>query len=229
MKKKTLIFSILALCLFTNCENDDNVITYTENLIAYYPFNGNAFDEINLNDGIVKGAKLTSSSDAYLFDGIDNVIEISHDESFNFERDFTISALFNTNEIKSQQIIRKGKQVNGEFSSPYSLSLSQTNDIIFSISTEKGNTFSQLRKKGYETNKWYLITGVFKENVMYLYVNGKLEAFNKINGEITLNYDSLLIGSRLSLSSDTFNGVIDDVRFYNSALTESEIKNLYKN
>jgi hypothetical protein len=154
MKKKTLIFSILALCLFTNCENDDNVITYTENLIAYYPFNGNAFDEINLNDGIVKGAKLTSSSDAYLFDGIDNVIEISHDESFNFERDFTISALFNTNEIKSQQIIRKGKQVNGEFSSPYSLSLSQTNDIIFSISTEKGNTFSQLRKKGYETNKW---------------------------------------------------------------------------
>ncbi|MFT6843296.1 MAG: hypothetical protein ACJASR_002072, partial [Psychroserpens sp.] len=28
MKKKTLIFSILALCLFTNCENDDNVITY---------------------------------------------------------------------------------------------------------------------------------------------------------------------------------------------------------
>ncbi|WP_296313942.1 hypothetical protein [Winogradskyella sp. UBA3174] len=42
------------------------------------------------------------------------------------------------------------------------------------------------RKKGYKRDTWYLITGVFKDNIISLYVDGILEASEEINGN--LNY-----------------------------------------
>ncbi|MEN8886693.1 MAG: hypothetical protein ABF246_09910, partial [Winogradskyella sp.] len=116
MKKTLLKLSIFIalLCTF-NCENtDDAPPIHPENLIAYYPFNGNANDAINSNDGFVNGALLTENNNAFSFDGIDDSITIAHTALFNLEGDFTISALIKTNEIKSQTIIRKGPQVNGD-------------------------------------------------------------------------------------------------------------------
>lgn len=221
------------LCLF-NCESDDNTtinntISYPDNLIAYYPFKANADDLINANNGVVNGALLTEANDAYIFDGVDDAINISHTENLNFQDDFTISALVNTSEIKTQMIIRKGAEVNGVNSSPYYLGMSATNDIVFGIYTNTGDLLHQARKSGYETNTWYLITGVYKDNVMSLYVNGVLEASEVIDGDINLNYSDLLIGTRLNLPSSTFKGIIDEVRLYDSALTEAEISELPMN
>ena len=64
---------------------------------------------------------------------------------------------------------------------------------------------------------------------MFLYVNGVLEDSVIINGESNTNSFPLLIGSRLRLESNTFKGVIDEVRLYNVALTESEILALQNN
>lgn len=228
------LFLLLGMTFLTlSCYDDDDF--YPNILVAYYPFNGNAINEVSSNNnGIIEGAILTSdiySSEnrAYYFDGIDDVIKINHSNEFNLLNEFTISALVKTEKIKTQQIIRKGANVNGEHASPYGISLSGSNDIIFTVYTENGQTINQVRKHGYEVNEWYLITGVFKNNSMYLYVNGVLGAFKKINGTINENSEPLIIGSRLSLPSDTFNGAIDEIRIYGSALNESEVKELYKN
>ena len=233
MKKLFLLLGITFLTL--SCNDDDDF--YTKNLVAYYPFNGNAINEVSSNNnGIIEGAILTSDihsskNRAYYFDGIDDVIKINHSNEFEFNllNEFTISALVKTEKIKTQHIITKGASVNGEHASPYGISISGSNDIIFTVRTENGQTINQARKHGYEVNEWYLITGVFKNNSMYLYVNGVLGAFEKINGTINENSEPLLIGSRLNLPSDTFNGAIDEIRIYNFALNESEVKELYKN
>tara|TARA_R100001369_G_scaffold65446_1_gene92607 strand:- start:7009 stop:7257 length:249 start_codon:yes stop_codon:yes gene_type:complete len=81
-------------------------------------------DLINANNGIINGAIPTLDSKAYIFDGLDDTINIQYAENLNFQNYFTISALIKTDEIKTQPIIRKGTQVNGENASPYYLGLS---------------------------------------------------------------------------------------------------------
>ena len=206
----------------------------TENspsLLAYYPFNGNALDETNYNNhGLVNAPVLTTdrfseSESAYYFDGIDDVISAPDSEQLYLGNEFTISAWIYPEEIKTQQIIRKGSAVDGNESWPYGLGLSETNDMIFSVTA--GGTLYQARLNGYNTNEWYLITGVLKDQRMYLYINGELMAYESINGSIYDDSLPLLIGTRLSLPSSTFKGKIDDVRIYDTALCKEDILSLY--
>jgi hypothetical protein len=84
-----LIFFIISLTL--------NAQIPTEGLVAYFPFNGNTNDESgNNNNGVRFGATLISDrfgnpSSAFLFDGIDDYIEIEHSSSFNFNEQISIS------------------------------------------------------------------------------------------------------------------------------------------
>lgn len=236
MKNSYLLFGLLLLTLNACDKNDDDITLTelsTENLIAYYPFNSNSLNEVNFeNNGLVAGPILTSDKDgteysAYSFDGIDDAIRIEHNDLFNLSNEFTISALVYPKEIKTQSIIRKGSAVNGVGRQPYGISFSATGDIVFSVTTENGQTFKQARKQGYEKDNWYLITGVFKDSEMFLYVNGELEAYETIHGQVNTNSGTLLIGTRLGLPSDTFMGTIDEVRIYNSALNSDEVRRLY--
>jgi methyl coenzyme M reductase subunit C-like uncharacterized protein (methanogenesis marker protein 7) len=237
MKRSYLLFGLLILTLISCNDNDDIVTTdlYPENLVAYYPFNGNSLNEINFeNNGLVDGATLTSDiggslNSAFSFDGIDDIIKIDHNSIFNLSNDFTISALIKPEEIKTQHIVRKGTFVNGTGRWPYGISLSATGDIVFSVTTENGQILNQARREGYQINEWYLITGVFKESEMLLYVNGELEVSEITNGQLTTNTEDLLIGSRLGLQNDTFKGSIDEVRIYNVGLNEFEIREIYNN
>jgi len=57
--------------------------------IAYYPFDGNANDVVNGYNGTVNGATLATDRDgnpnsAYLFDGVDDYIEVMNSTAFNF-------------------------------------------------------------------------------------------------------------------------------------------------
>jgi len=65
--------------------------------IAYYPFNGNADDVVNGYNGTVNSATPAPDRDgnpnsAYLFDGIDDYIEVMNSTAFNFGTDeFAVS------------------------------------------------------------------------------------------------------------------------------------------
>jgi len=202
-------------------------------LTAYYPMNGNANDESDFsNNGIVEGPVLandrfSNANSAYYFDGVDDEIRILDSEQLYLGNEFTLSAWVYPEEVRTQQIVRKGTAVNGESSWPYGLSLSGTNDIVFSITA--GGVLYQARKTGYNTNEWYLITGVLINQTMYLYVNDELVATERIEGSIFDDAAPLLIGTRLNLPSSTFKGTIDEVRIYDSAICPEDIIELYNN
>ena len=62
---------------------------------------------------------------------------------------------------------------------------------------------------------------------MQLWVNGILQSDTKyISGNIGTDNDNVLIGKRQGVNA-YFQGSIDDVRIYNRALSEEEIKLLY--
>jgi len=106
---KTII-KILAIVLpgivLTQCERNVNPGPHSEeNLVAFYPFYGNANDETsNGYDGIVHGATLTTDrfgtqNSAYSYDGEDDFIELP--TSFDFE-ERTYSAWFNSGTIHEE-------------------------------------------------------------------------------------------------------------------------------
>jgi hypothetical protein len=75
---------VLSMSLFIGSVNAQTIPSYipSEDLVAWYPFNGNANDESgNGNNGTVNGATLTTDKDgnensAYSFDGNDDIIDL---------------------------------------------------------------------------------------------------------------------------------------------------------
>ena len=83
-------------------------------------------------------------------------------------------------------------------------------------------------------NQWHHIAATYDGGIMKMYINGHL------NSEVTntvghsSNNDSLLIGNFVYNYNDAhgnepniLNGLMDDVRIYEHALSEDEIQELY--
>ncbi len=247
MKALKLISIILLLLLLNACSNSsDNkdtedtkdipkvgsdLIIDTAGLVLYLPFSGNAEDKsTTLNhtsvDGPLPTTDRTNTEDmAYEFDGDDDAIELPHHNAYNITKEISLTAWIYPTQIKSQTIIRKGAAVNGPTTSPYSLSLSGSGDIILSLNID--DKVTQLRKRNYDINKWSHIVGTYDGETMKLYINGLLEESLLITGELNTNEDALLIGSRLKISSSTFKGKIDDIMIYNKSLSSEYIKTLF--
>jgi len=78
----------------------------------------------------------------------------------------------------------------------------------------------------FSAGEWHHIVGTYNGNVINLYVDGKLDSSKPWSGGIGRNDFDVLIGENAELKDRCFNGLIDDVRIYNHALPESQIKAL---
>jgi len=73
---------------------------------------------------------------------------------------------------------------------------------------------------------WYLITGTFDNTNLKVYLNDKLDGILNNPGSDTID-SSCRIGLH-RWGSYASNGLIDEVRIYNRALSDQEIKALYE-
>jgi hypothetical protein len=200
-------------------------------LMAHYAFAGNANDQSgNGNHGTVSGAQLATDrhgtiDSAYGFDGQADSIGVPDDESLHVAEQISLVAWVLPLSQKTQEIVRKGAEVNGPTATPYALALSGTGDVVFSLRPDL--QFTQLRKTGYPLGEWFFVVGTYDGTTMKLYINGNLENSSAIAGVLNENSSPLLIGTRLNLPADTFHGAIDEVRIYDRALSEAEVAALY--
>ncbi|MFZ4544511.1 MAG: LamG-like jellyroll fold domain-containing protein, partial [Saprospiraceae bacterium] len=191
--------------------------------IASYPLNGNANDSSgNALHGIVNGASLTTDrfgnpNSAYAFDGINDVIELNH--AFNGFTEMTVSAWYkvtatspdlqaiissdNTAKFLHMQILTSGACDNAVYFNPGPGNLLLTHPMP-------------------TLNQWVQITITAKSGESKLYANGILiDTDNTIFSSIT-SANLLRIGSGY-LNGRFFNGSIDEVKIYNTALTPSQV------
>jgi hypothetical protein len=71
------------------------------------------------------------------------------------------------------------------------------------------------------TNEWYHVGLIYDGAEARIYVNGQLDVSMNVSGELTQSNNELRIGR--GEPAGYFVGMIDDVRLYNHALTESEL------
>ena len=73
---------------------------------------------------------------------------------------------------------------------------------------------------------WYHLAGVYDGSTVQIYVNGVLESSLSFSGPILQTSQPLCIG-RYGAVGEALNGLIDDLRLYNRALSATEIQTLF--
>ena len=229
-------FKIMFAILFASNVMAQNIPSYVpkDGLVGWWPFNGNANDESgNGNHGTVNGATLTSDRNgkpncAYDFDGVSNNIIVSNEKQFDFIKEFTISVWIKPNQTFNGQkfIITKFKN----YDDSYSLGL-ENNKIDARLNPKKNGWQVFSGSTNIDKSLWINLNMILKNNLINIYMNGKLE-FSK--SFIDSLYDSQaplvfgdFYGNNFYLDR-LFNGSLDDIAIYNRALTDQEVKQLYE-
>jgi hypothetical protein len=173
------------------------------------------------NDGQNYGA--TINEEGASFDGVNDYIRAQHSLSLNTPDEITVSAWFSTETNSSGHKSIIGKK----YSTAWELNIVD-NDLYVNANIG-GNYYSYfLRKNDVITeNNWHhaVLTYSSKDGVANLYLDNDIVDTRNITGLIGTNTNILEIGSRGS--SLFWDGKIKNLRLYNRALSETEVKSLY--
>ena len=220
--KKITLFSLLLLSYTIHAQ------------IAYYPFNGNANDVISGFNGTVNGATLAPDRDgnpnsAYLFDGVDDFIEVMNSTAFNFgTSEFAVSLWIKPlNPTQAFQMVFIKGGLNGASDPHYWLRLNDSSGAPMRGLWGDGSTplavvdyfDSNLLYDG----EWHHVVFQRTSERNELYIDCMLVGFNEVDKDIS-GVGNLLLGAQHPnppTSSSVFNfynGLIDDVAIYGSSL-----------
>jgi hypothetical protein len=215
----TCSLSITFSSLYAQVPND--------NLVGYWPFNGDANDESqNGNDGINHGAipttdRFGNESSAFYFDGIDDYIELPDDFDF---LNRTICAWFSVDSINYYDRI---------YSSDHpGLTYGQTKILVNEkFGVDKLSMTQWISQDYFDINicedRWHFVCMAIEGNTINYYVNGL--HMNTVSNDYIQSNQGLpvaIVGSSTSLNR-FFCGKIDDIRIYEKALNQEEVIKLY--
>ena len=205
---------------------DDIKLYETTNLVAYYPFNKNANDESeNDHHGTVNGATLTTdrlgnANSAYAFNGVNDIITIPHNESLNSSNELSFSVWVKPTSLKNAMILGKSNYSNA---TNYLLRTTASGYISFEY-----KNFANSNSLPLTAGAWNHIAVVSQQdNSKQVYINGVLASHTNATSPYGIVTNALTIGARPG--AEFFDGSIDDLRIYKSALTASNVSSLYNN
>lgn len=207
---------------------------FSQNLVAYYPFNGNANDESgNGNNGIVNGATLTAdrfgnAGKAYHFTN-PNYIEVLNSNLFGDE--FTVSYWFKIGYYFGQRGVMSNVAIpNGGFQQVFD---GTAFSYILGYSFVGGyspNYFYANYTMQEPVGQWHHVAVTYKKLGTYsseskLYINGVLKRTDAHSMPITFTPNATFyIGQ--NHGGLNFEGDLDDIKIYNRILSPNEIAQL---
>lgn|GEM_PF-3723685 len=200
--------------------------------IACYPFNGNAHDYSgNGNHGIVNGASLTTDflgnpNSAYAFEDSDDYIEVPHSPLHNLSQLSLVTWVYPY--CSHEGVISKGKY---DENAPYALYINSifwqgyetggcTPAINFALNNGSIVVSSGFTQDLSSPAAWHQVAATYDGAKVKLYVDGKKQQEEAFTENLNISKESLYIGG-------PYLGRLDDVRIYDRALSEEEIKELY--
>lgn len=255
MNKQPIFLTIAAVftafsLIFPSCKNDDNETPSlpTAGLVAYYPFDDNAQDESGYaNHGSLKnGVQFVSNRNnqaksAAYFDGSEAHIVIPHAGRIDFgpNDDFTISLWVKCSDQNDKgqvdnDILAKHKDGSGY---PYAIRVLNNKFTDASdhgkwtgLRNDDGQNNSGAHVKKIDDNQFHHLVFVKQGANLRFYTDGALDHTKTDNtASETRNDAPLVVGRRYyNYTRNAFTGAVDDLRIYNRALSEAEIRVLYE-
>jgi hypothetical protein len=177
----------------------------------------------NHNGTLVGNAKWAhgKTGGAVALDGTGSFVQIADQSAFDMGDQATIACWVNIHSVPAEwmAIITKGD-------SAWRVStIAKDRKIHFSVN-DWNRTAGLNGSTTINADEWHHLAAVYNGSVMQLYIDGKLDGTQTWTGGIAKNNSEVLIGENVEQPNRCFDGLIDDVRIYNQALSESEIKAL---
>jgi len=217
----------------------DNSIP-TQGMVAYYPFDGNENDKSGNNKNLIRRGNIE-----YTFDRHGNPKGSAHFDGAT--RLYLLSSLGipNIGEASISVWILP-ERYRGDEDHPYAaiaiydfsgersirLWVDSTHFLPFGNKVI-GSTFSSNGQESFtyfqttNLSQWMHAVVVVRVETLQLWINGELKQTQKVNGIGSYFNLGVSVGGNQISDEQFFKGCIDDVRFYNRALSPSEINNLF--
>lgn len=207
----------------------------TGSLIAHYSFDGSATDSVGGNDGTLVGGPAFVAGkigQAIQLDGVDDYVitdMIKSETALSNLNKITISYWIKPAVVSGYPIARWG--AGRQFSQSLIANKMRLNWRVGG-SNGSGTTIDQLGMANISTGGWYHIVAVYDGSSSKMYVNGNLDsvAQSGLGSGSSLNAsvpDALAFGRMIAAANSYYNGLIDDVRIYNRALSQTDVSDMY--
>ena len=210
-------------------------------LVSWYRAENNAADAQGVNDGILQFGTLFAPGRAargFRFDGTNGAVEIPDSPSLK-PQTVTVEAWVRFDHLFGsttggapagfQYILNKKNNRQNDNFEAYSLIKLHTQRFAFSMSNDNGAQTTVVDPtQTVEVNRWYYVAGTFDGATARLYVNGRKVA--ELPHALPPSYSTrpVFIGSSgESVWNGLMNGVIDEVKIYNRALSDADIQANY--
>jgi hypothetical protein len=188
----------------------------------------------NGNTGVINGATWTTqgeSGTALAYNGAGAYVDIGNGSALRITGSMTISAWINSAAfpVDDAAIVSKRTSANIGFQLDTTVDTGPRT-VGFKLTSPSGAKMFRYGATVLRTNQWYYVTGVYDAaaQTVTVYVNGRLDNGVTMGPVVGSQQDSPLnvnIGRRAGNTGFNFGGVIDDVRIYNRALSQTEIQN----
>ncbi|RYZ21525.1 MAG: T9SS type B sorting domain-containing protein [Chitinophagaceae bacterium] len=214
-------------------------------LVASYPFNGNASDASGgghhavVNGGAVLGPdRFGNPNSAYVLDGVNDYLAVTDDGAFSTPA-MSVSIWFYTERDDRLQMAVAKRAFDASNVSEFGLNVQAGPAVrTFIVRNNRpcadpvGNFDFQSTAIPYATFckfKWYHVVVSFSNGVEKIYVDGQLLSTATASFLQRSNcLSQLRFGVWWSGDPNWFQGKIDDIRWYNRALTDAEVQALYQ-
>jgi hypothetical protein len=183
---------------------------------TWYDLSGN-----NLNGTFVNGPTIsgTGISASILFDGSNDYVSIADNAKLNTFSAMTLEVIVRYTTTNSQIFAQKWNYTLGN--DGYTLEI--LNSTIVAACYSAGNSYLSVSISGYPINNVYHMIFTLSGNTQTLYINGVSVASNSGGSVPNISGTTFAIGNRSNLSGTYFGGNVYLTKFYNRALTASEI------
>ena len=208
-------------------------------LVAWWKLDGNANDSISTNNGIAYGATATNFNGraCYSFNGSSDYIRIPASSDYKQNHLSYGALVYPRSKVAYGKVLCLDYRSDGSSYAPFvSLDLESSDgstgipvsrvSISGALYPYPGGANSGTRLA---LNKWTFLMATYDGTDLKLYQNGSLKMTVSVAGVVDYGTSlDLSIGSYSPYyNRENFNGLIDDVRIYNRALTSNEVVRIY--
>ncbi len=201
------------------------------NIIAHYPFNGNANDVSgNLLHGQANGAILTADQNgqpqrAYYFNGGAQHIAVPNNTLLNFQDGITVSCWFKPVALPEKESFLLS---HGSWQNRWKVSITPEKYLRWTVNTLNGVADLDADVP-LQIDLFYHVAVTYDGNLMAVYLNGKLLTYKVLTGKIRSTTFPFLMGQMLPSQPEyNFKGVMDAVKIYDYALVPAAVTMLYE-
>jgi hypothetical protein len=211
-------------------------------LVAWWPGDGNANDVGSTNNGTLQGGATFTTGmvgQAFNFDGVNGYVEVANSSNLNPAASFSIEGWIFPRKDQTEAIMSKWADTPDQLNQrSYGFNVCPNEVLQFAISDwahqwDASFQVFNTTNNAFVLNTWSHVAAVYDQpaGARRIYVNG-VKVAERIDPPITVTNSTARVGIGANLFSATgsrgyFDGLIDELSFYSTALSTAEIQAIY--